>query len=129
MSYLAIVKVENNRIAKYQDFQLQADANTHISTYGGFVVETPAAGSMDYWVINEGAKTIAHDSSTQTTDETEREMDEIRNHRDGLLTETDWMALGDVTMSDAWKTYRQLLRDIPASNTTYADVTWPTKPS
>ena len=58
-----------------------------------------------------------------------REMDSIRNHRDGLLTETDWMALGDVTMSDTWKTYRQLLRDIPASNTTYADVTWPTKPS
>ena len=58
-----------------------------------------------------------------------REMERIRNHRDRLLTETDWMALGDVTMSDAWKTYRQLLRDIPASNTTYADVTWPTKPS
>ena len=58
-----------------------------------------------------------------------REMEAIRNHRNGLLTETDWMALGDVTMSDAWKTYRQLLRDIPASNTTYADVTWPTKPS
>ena len=58
-----------------------------------------------------------------------REMVSIRNHRDRLLTETDWMALGDVTMSDAWKTYRQLLRDIPASNTTYADVTWPTKPS
>ena len=58
-----------------------------------------------------------------------REMNWIREHRDRLLTETDWMALGDVTMSDAWKTYRQLLRDIPASNTTYADVTWPTKPS
>ena len=58
-----------------------------------------------------------------------REMEQIRNHRDNLLTETDWMALGDVTMSDAWKTYRQKLRDIPASNTTYADVTWPTKPS
>ena len=58
-----------------------------------------------------------------------REMTSIREYRDNLLTETDWMALGDVTMSDAWKTYRQLLRDIPASNTTYADVTWPTKPS
>jgi len=58
-----------------------------------------------------------------------REMDSIREHRDRLLTETDWMALGDVTISDAWKTYRQLLRDIPASNTIYADVTWPTKPS
>ena len=57
-----------------------------------------------------------------------REMEMIRKHRDNLLTETDWMALGDVTMSDAWKTYRQLLRDIPASNTVYKDVTWPTKP-
>ena len=57
-----------------------------------------------------------------------REMEEIREHRNRLLIETDWMALGDVTMSDAWKTYRQELRDIPASNTIYADVTWPTKP-
>ncbi len=58
-----------------------------------------------------------------------REMEAIRNHRDNLLTETDWMALGDVTMSDAWKTYRQELRDIPASNTVYKDVTWPTQPA
>ena len=57
-----------------------------------------------------------------------REMEYIREHRDNLLTETDWMALGDVTMSDAWKTYRQDLRDIPASNTVYENVSWPTKP-
>ena len=129
MSYLAIVKVENNRIAKYKDYQSKSDADSHSSTYGGFVVETPATGSMDYWVVDEGAKTITHDSAKQTTDKATREMKVIREHRDNLLTETDWMALGDVTMSDAWKTYRQLLRDIPASNTTYADVTWPTKPS
>ena len=59
----------------------------------------------------------------------DRAIAELRFKRNQLLTETDWMALGDVTMSDAWKTYRQKLRDIPASNTTYADVTWPTKPS
>ena len=58
-----------------------------------------------------------------------REMEDIRSHRNRLLTETDWMALGDVTMSDAWKTYRQELRDVPASNTVYKDVTWPTKPA
>ena len=57
-----------------------------------------------------------------------REMEMIRNHRNGLLAETDWMALGDVTISDAWKTYRQELRDVPASNTVYENVTWPTKP-
>ena len=57
-----------------------------------------------------------------------REMEMIRNRRDNLLTETDWMANSDVTMSDEWKTYRQELRDIPASNTVYEDVTWPPKP-
>ena len=57
-----------------------------------------------------------------------REMEMIRNYRNGLLTATDWRATSDLTMSDAWKTYRQELRDIPASNTIYADVTWPTKP-
>ena len=129
MSYLAIVKVENNRIVKYQGFESESDANAHISTHGGFVVETPAAGHMDYWVINEGAKTIAHDLSAQSTDDAAREMTMIRNHRDGLLTETDWMANSDVTMSDTWKTYRQKLRDVPASNTVYANVTWPTQPA
>ena len=58
-----------------------------------------------------------------------REMEDIRSHRNRLLTETDWMANSDVTMSDAWKTYRQDLRDIPASNTVYKDVTWPTQPA
>ena len=57
-----------------------------------------------------------------------REMEQIRNYRNCLLTATDWRATSDLTMSDAWKTYRQELRDIPASNTIYADVTWPTKP-
>jgi len=57
-----------------------------------------------------------------------REMAQIRQRRDTLLRETDYFGLGDVTMSDAMKTYRQALRDIPASNTVYADVTWPTKP-
>ena len=57
-----------------------------------------------------------------------REMEAIREHRNRLLTETDWMVLPDVTVSDEWKTYRQELRDVPASNTVYANVTWPTKP-
>ncbi len=57
-----------------------------------------------------------------------REMARIRQRRDVLLRETDHFGLADVTMSDDMKTYRQALRDIPASNTVYADVTWPTKP-
>jgi hypothetical protein len=57
-----------------------------------------------------------------------RQMEAIRRERDNLLASTDWTANSDVTMSDAMKTYRQMLRDIPASNTVYDDVDWGTKP-
>ena len=53
----------------------------------------------------------------------------LRERRKLLLKETDWMANSDVTMSDAWKTYRQALRDLPANTSDPANPTWPTKPS
>ena len=62
----------------------------------------------------------------------------LREERNKRLSETDWMANSDVTMTDAWKTYRQALRDLPASSSTklnaqegldFTSVTWPTKPS
>ena len=92
------------------------------------VVVSPSGTSVVELTAEENAYYDAGEKAW-TDGAAAREMTSIREHRDNLLTETDWMALGDVTMSDAWKTYRQLLRDIPASNTTYADVTWPTKPS
>jgi hypothetical protein len=61
-----------------------------------------------------------------------RRMAELRSQRDILLTETDYMALGDVTLSDAWKTYRQALRDITdttPSDDALSNITFPTKPS
>ena len=61
-----------------------------------------------------------------------RRMAELRRQRDALLVETDYMALGDVTMSDAWKTYRQALRDITSQTPTddrLSNITFPTKPS
>ena len=41
-----------------------------------------------------------------------RRMEKLRRQRNVLLAETDWLGNQDVTMSDAWKTYRQDLRDI-----------------
>ena len=51
----------------------------------------------------------------------------VREKRNELLAESDWMANSDVTMSDAWKTYRQALRDLP-SVSGFPDVNFPTKP-
>ena len=52
----------------------------------------------------------------------------IRNKRNELLAETDWMANSDVTMSEEWKTYRQALRDLP-STTDPDNPVYPTPPS
>ena len=61
----------------------------------------------------------------------------LRVERDRLLAETDWTALGDVTMANNMKTYRQALRDLPASSDPKLDsngqldmssVTFPSKP-
>ena len=65
-------------------------------------------------------------------------MVELRRQRDIKLAETDFYALSDVTMADNMKTYRQQLRDLPASsggkdatleNGVLANVTWPQKPA
>ena len=62
----------------------------------------------------------------------------LRIERDNRLAVCDWRASSDLTISDAWKTYRQALRDLPASaspkldsnyNLDLTSVTWPTKPS
>ena len=52
----------------------------------------------------------------------------VRSQRDGLLAETDWMGLSDVTMSSDWATYRQALRDVPSQSGFPHDITWPEKP-
>lgn len=53
----------------------------------------------------------------------------LRATRDAKLAESDWMGLSDTTMPEAWKTYRQALRDLPANTTDFANPTWPTEPS
>ena len=62
-------------------------------------------------------------------------MKELRRQRNAKLAESDWMGNSDVTMSSAWTTYRQALRDLPDGatptwdGTTLGNVTWPTEPS
>ena len=62
----------------------------------------------------------------------DNEMVKLRDKRNQLLQQTDWMGNSDVQMSTEWTTYRQSLRDITNGLTTVADieaVTWPTKPN
>lgn len=52
----------------------------------------------------------------------------IREKRNDLLQETDWMALTDNTLTTEWAAYRQLLRDLPQQEGFPDAVVWPAKP-
>jgi hypothetical protein len=58
-----------------------------------------------------------------------QDLRDLRGLRNDKLAATDWMANSDVTMTDAWKTYRQELRDLPANTKDPANPTWPTEPT
>lgn len=62
----------------------------------------------------------------------------LREERDKKLADCDWRASSDLTLADDWKTYRQALRDLPASaspklngdgDLDMTSVTFPTEPS
>lgn len=62
-------------------------------------------------------------------------MMELRMERNRRLSKSDWMANSDVTMSNAWETYRQELRDLPSTASPtmneageLTNITWPTEP-
>jgi len=69
---------------------------------------------------------LTDEQKTQQANETaawnaksgERKLTRIKEIRLQKLKDTDYMALGDYTMPDYIKTWRQSLRDLPANNTT-----------
>ena len=59
----------------------------------------------------------------------DRQAAQMREERASKLEACDWMANSDVTMSDAWRTYRAALRNVPAQAGFPTSVNWPTEPS
>ena len=83
---------------------------------------------------NKVAVGWTYDGETFTTNQVtltaEQKLNRVRIERNKLLKATDWMSLPDApTMSDAWKKYRQDLRDITKTYKTLEDVKWPEEPT
>ena len=94
-------------------------------------VEKYVARDMFQDTTEDGVTTTKaeHEAAYQATlDAAEAERN--RTKRDGLLAETDYFALTDVTMDAPMTTYRQALRDITAHENwpNLEDANWPTKP-
>jgi len=88
----------------------------------------------DMPVLNDGAwvltKTVVALTDDQIADAANAKAKEVRKQRDAKLSDTDWMALSDVSMSADMTTYRQALRDITDhANFPYLEeADWPIKP-
>jgi len=83
-------------------------------------------------IVEMDAEETAHalrEAAEWDSEANDRAMAALRRHRDGLLADTDFYALSDVTLSDAMKNYRQALRDLPANTSDLSNITLPTKPS
>lgn len=55
---------------------------------------------------------------------------QVRDLRNLELAKSDWTQVEDVPeiIKQPWKTYRQLLRDLPATANSLEDLEWPDKP-
>ncbi len=106
------------------------------------VVQDSNGNWVEAWVERDMFKeyTVTDEEGVETTvtvqaqkdakvaaDRATREAAE-RDVRNTLLKETDHYALSDVTMSDAMKTYRQALRDVPQQTDFPSTISWPEKP-
>ena len=73
-----------------------------------------------------------HDlTSTLDPDEVPAEWwaERMRLHRDRLLKESDWTQVNDAPVNrEAWATYRQTLRDFPATWTAGPEADFPDTP-
>ena len=65
-------------------------------------------------------------------EETDLDMNRVRDQRNGQLRSTDWTQLGDAALGDhtaeEWATHRQALRDLPQTYSRVSEVVWPNDP-
>jgi hypothetical protein len=130
-NFIAIVKSTDGKLDKYQDFAVEADADNHVATYGGFVAPDPG-GSTGYWVVDEDAQTVTNNQDQADADALANSWTALRAERDALLGSSDWTQYNDSPLTDEakveWVTYRESLRDLPENTDDPANPTWPTPP-
>ena len=129
-NFIAVVGSTGGSLDKYQDFAVEADAVSHVATYGGFVAPDPG-GSTSYWVVDAEAETVTNNQDQADADALANSWASLRTERNALLVSSDWTQASDSPLTDevkaSWATYRQELRDLPATEDP-ADPTWPDAP-
>ena len=144
---MMIAKIENGLVADVQSyrtmfpntsFPASGPASSFLDKQGCMKVKTflpydqatqKLVSSDPYidgdWVFTV---TVADKTADELASDNAALSSQLRRRRNNLLSETDWMALSDNTMTTEWASYRQALRDVTAQETFPHSVVWPTEP-
>tara|TARA_R100000951_G_scaffold112157_1_gene112066 strand:+ start:3114 stop:3563 length:450 start_codon:yes stop_codon:yes gene_type:complete len=148
-----MVKVTDGQITPYSVGRLRRDnpntsfpkniSDATLASYGVYKVEVDFKPEHDERTQKLVSDDVVFDGTNATrswsvvslnedelAENADRTAKANRTKRDGLLANTDWMALSDVTMTTEMTTYRQALRDITTHTNwpNLEEVDWPTKP-
>ena len=121
----------NNKLRAYTEAAQKLLAGQNYS----LICELNSDGSVTFKDFGEGITAPSQSDLDAKATELDNgyPMEELRTQRNKLLAESDWLAVSDRTPTDAQKTYRQALRDLPANQTPsdmqLSNITWPTEPS
>ena len=117
------------------------DAIRELRPNSSYILRGDTYSGLEWDSSNSDAKPTEEELDSKFTELKNAEpMNLLRQERTKKLSESDWMANSDVTMTDEWKTYRQALRDLPSKSgispklnsnddLDMSSVTWPTPPS
>lgn len=143
------LKLTNGVPATYTLGQLRRDnprtsfpkqiPNDLLASYDVYPYTRPAPGEYDTlaWKLVDGDFTQDADGQWSLPYVLEalpldRAQRNIRNRRDGLLAQTDWIVVmhteKGTSVPTEWAVYRQALRDITAQEGFPFNVVWPTQP-
>ena len=117
--------VETDELLSYVD----SEGRTFTYQQSGHIVSD--LDGTHYHLTWNGSEIVKDDDALATYQLAEK-WKRVRQDRDRLLNETDWVVTKaketSTNIPAAWKTYRQALRDVP-SQSDPDNITWPTKPS
>jgi hypothetical protein len=138
------LKITNGQPETYSIWQLRRDnpntsfpkvpSNALLAEWGVYPYTVQDRPAVDYTTqtITASALTQTNGAWTQGWDISNLPAEDagrnIRNQRDSLLQQTDWMALSDNTITPEWASYRQALRDITRQVGFPFAVEWLAKP-
>jgi len=125
-------KIGDAILASYGIYHVMPDAQPEYDPLVQALMRDPDPRNKETAVNEETGETyktgrwvIGYTVENKPQDQAE---DAVRNKRDRLLSDTDWMALSGNAMTPEWASYRQALRDITAKEGFPYSVTWPTNP-